>query len=52
LFAAQIPYVMGLRLSHGTWQFVEDPTHPPAFTLAFTPAFTPAEATQRLLRDA
>ncbi len=44
LYAAQIPYVMGLRPSHGVWQFVEDPTHPPAFT--------PAEAAQRLPRDA
>jgi SRSO17 transposase len=33
LFAAKIPYVMGLRPSHGTWQFVEDfvedEAHPP-----------------------
>jgi SRSO17 transposase len=32
LSAAQIPYVMGLRPSHGTWQQVDDPAHPPAFT--------------------
>jgi DDE superfamily endonuclease len=44
LFAARIPYVMGLRPSHGTWQQVEDPQHPPAFT--------PAEAAQRLPRAA
>jgi SRSO17 transposase len=44
LFAAGIPYIMGLRPSHGTWQFVEDPRHPPAFT--------PAEAAQRLPRAA
>jgi len=44
LFAAGIPYVMGLRPSHGTWQFVDDPAHPPAFT--------PAEAAARLPRDA
>jgi len=44
LFAAQIPYIMALRPSHGTWQFVEDPKHPPAFT--------PAEAAARLPRDA
>jgi SRSO17 transposase len=44
LFAARIPYVMGLRPSHGTWQEVEDETHPPAFT--------PAEAAQRLPADA
>src|SRR5215467_2341696 len=44
LFAARIPYVMGLRPSHGTWQWVEDPKHPPAFT--------PAEAAQRLPKKA
>lgn len=44
LFAAHIPYVMGLRPSHGTWQEVEDEAHPPAFT--------PAEAAQRLPADA
>src|SRR5258706_3652362 len=40
LYTAKIPYVMGLRPSHGTWQEVEDEAHPPAFT--------PAEAAQRL----
>jgi DDE family transposase len=35
---------MGLRPSHGVWQFVADPAHPPAFT--------PAEAAQRLPRAA
>jgi SRSO17 transposase len=40
LYQAQIPYIMGLRPSHGTWQQVDDPRHPPAFT--------PAEAAQRL----
>jgi SRSO17 transposase len=44
LFAAGIPYVMGLRPSHGTWQIVEDERHPPAFT--------PAEAAQRLPQQA
>ena len=44
LFAAHIPYVMGLRPSHGTWQWVQDPKHPPAFT--------PAEAAQRLPKRA
>jgi SRSO17 transposase len=44
LYAAQIPYIMGLRPSHGTWQFVEDAQHPPACT--------PAEAAQRLPLDA
>src|SRR5215469_15322988 len=48
LFAAQLPYVMGLRPSHGTWQLVEDfgedETDPPAFT--------PPAAAQRLPREA
>jgi hypothetical protein len=44
LFATGIPYVMGLRPSHGTWQWVSDPKHPPAFT--------PAEAAQRLPKRA
>jgi SRSO17 transposase len=44
LFTAQIPYIMGLRPSHGTWQWIEDAAHPPAFT--------PAEAAQRLPADA
>ncbi len=44
LFTAKIPYVMGLRPSHGTWQEVEDAAHPPAFT--------PAEAAQRLSLEA
>jgi hypothetical protein len=35
---------MGLRPSHGTWHWIEDPVHPPAFT--------PAEAAQRLPRRA
>ncbi len=48
LYQAQIPYIMGLRPSHdsapGTWQQVDDPANPPAFT--------PAEAAQRLPPDA
>ena len=44
LYAARIPSIMGLRPSHGTWQWVEDPKHPPAFT--------PAEAAQRLPKRA
>jgi SRSO17 transposase len=48
LYAAKIPYIMGLRPSpdpsHGTWQQVDDPANPPAFT--------PAEAAQRLPLDA
>jgi SRSO17 transposase len=33
-FAAHIPYVMGLRPMHATWQIVEDAAHPPTFTSA------------------
>jgi SRSO17 transposase len=44
LWTAQLPFVMGLRPSHATWQAVEDPEHPPAFT--------PAQAAGRLPRDA
>ncbi|ABW12691.1 FOG: Transposase-like protein [Parafrankia sp. EAN1pec] len=40
LRAARIRYVLALRPRHGTWQFVADPAHPPAFT--------PAEAAARL----
>src|SRR5258705_10918298 len=43
LFAAHIPYVMGLRPSHGTWQQVDDPTPPPAFTPADAAHPPPAE---------
>jgi SRSO17 transposase len=43
LFAARIRYVLALRPGHGTWQFVPDPRHPPAFT--------PAEAAQRLPKE-
>ncbi|MEX5713856.1 IS701 family transposase [Parafrankia sp. FMc6] len=40
LRTARIRYVLALRPRHGTWQFVADPAHPPAFT--------PAEAATRL----
>src|SRR5215831_8510821 len=50
LFAAQIPYVMGLRPSHGTWQFVDDPQHPPAFTPAEAAARLPLEQWERTVR--
>ncbi|MGZ3583243.1 MAG: IS701 family transposase [Ktedonobacterales bacterium] len=50
LFAARIPYVMGLRPSHGTWQLVEDPAHPPAFTPAEAAQRLPASAWQRTVR--
>jgi Transposase DDE domain len=50
LFAAQFPYIMGLRPSHGVWQFVEDEAHPPAFTPAEAAARLPREAWQRKVR--
>jgi SRSO17 transposase len=50
LFAAQIPYIMGLRPSHGTWQFVDDPAHPPAFTPAEAAARLPLDAWERTVR--
>jgi DDE superfamily endonuclease len=51
LFAAKIRYVMGLRPSHGTWQWVEDEAHPPAFTPAEAAARLPQEAWQRTVRS-
>ncbi len=50
LFAAQIPYVMGLRPSHGAWQWVEDEAHPPAFTPAEAAARLPLDAWERTVR--
>jgi SRSO17 transposase len=47
LIAAQIPFVMGLKPSHSTWQLVEDPEHPPAFTPAEAAARLPLEAWER-----
>ena len=50
LFAAKIPYVMGLRPSHGVWQWVEDAAHPPAFTPAEAAARLPFDAWERTVR--
>jgi hypothetical protein len=50
LWTAQIPFVMGLRPSHGTWQEVEDPQHPPAFTPAEAAELLPRDAWQRTVR--
>jgi SRSO17 transposase len=50
LFATQIPSVMGLRPSHGVWQWVEDGAHPPAFTPAEAAARLPLEAWERTVR--
>jgi DDE superfamily endonuclease len=43
LWRAQLQYVLAVRPHRGSWQYVEDPKHPPAFT--------PAEAAQRLPLD-
>jgi SRSO17 transposase len=43
LLRARIRYVLALRPNRGTWQSVQDPRHPPAFT--------PAEAAHRLPKD-
>jgi SRSO17 transposase len=48
LRTARIRYVLALRPSHGTWQFVEDPAHPPAFTPAQAAARLPLDHWQRL----
>ncbi len=50
LVTAGIPYIMGLRPSHGTWQLLEDPAHPPAFTPAEAAARLPLEAWERTVR--
>jgi len=49
-FGAKIPYIMGLKPAHGTWQFVDDPDHPPAFTPAEAAARLPLDAWQRTVR--
>ena len=41
---------MGLKPSHGTWQFVEDPDHPPAFTPAQAAQRLPPQAWERTVR--
>ncbi len=50
VFTARIPYIMGLRPSHGTWQVIEDETHPPAFPPAEAAARLPASAWHRTVR--
>ncbi|OHV59941.1 hypothetical protein BCD48_40975 [Pseudofrankia sp. BMG5.36] len=49
LRTARIRYVLALRPRHGTWQFVADPAHPPAFTPAEAAARLPLEAWRRLV---
>jgi hypothetical protein len=50
LSAAQIPYLMGLKPAHGTWQQGDDPAHPPAFTPAEAAARLPLDAWERTVR--
>lgn len=49
LRAARIRYVLALRPSHGTWQFVKDPARPPAFTPAEAAARLPLRRWRRLV---
>jgi hypothetical protein len=49
LRAARIRYVLALRPGHGTWQAVDDPAHPPAFTPAEAAARLPLERWRRLV---
>jgi hypothetical protein len=50
LFAAKLPSILGLTPAHGTWQCVDDPDHPPAFTPAEAAARFPLDAWQRTVR--
>jgi hypothetical protein len=49
LRAARIRYVLALRPGHGTWQVVDDPAHPPAFTPAEAASRLPLERWRRLV---
>ncbi len=50
LYGAKIPYIMGLKPSHGTWQQVDDRANPPAFTPAEAAARLPLAAWERTVR--
>jgi SRSO17 transposase len=50
LFAAGLRYVLALRPNWGTWQVVQDPTQPPAFTPAEAARRVPLSHWQRLVR--
>jgi SRSO17 transposase len=50
LFGNKISYIMGLKPSHGTWQQVDDPANPPAFTPAEAAARLPLSAWERTVR--
>jgi SRSO17 transposase len=50
LLRARIRYVLALRPHRGTWQYVADPRHPPAFTPAEAAARLPQRRWQRTAR--
>ncbi len=50
LFAAGIHYILAIRPNRGTWQFVEDPANPPAFTPAEAARRVPLDRWQRTVR--
>ncbi|MDB5056574.1 MAG: Transposase-like protein [Chloroflexi bacterium] len=50
LWQADIPYVLAIRPSHGTWQRVEDAANPPAFTPREAALRHPLECWQRTVR--
>jgi SRSO17 transposase len=50
LCRAEIPYIMAIRPSHGTWQLVEDEANPPAFTPHDAALRHPLEQWQRTVR--
>ena len=49
-YTAHLCSIMGLRPSHGTWQFAQDPAHPPAFTPAEAAARLPVDVWERTVR--
>jgi SRSO17 transposase len=50
LFAAGLKYILAIRPNRGTWQWVEDPANPPAFTPAEAAQRVPPEQWQRAVR--
>ncbi len=50
LWQAGLQYILALRPNRGTWQIVDDPEHPPAFTPAEAAARVPQDQWQRTVR--
>jgi hypothetical protein len=50
LWAARLRYVLAVRPHRGSWQYVADPKHPPAFTPAEAAQRVPPAAWQRTVR--